>query len=176
MGALIEQDVGEIERGQSSGHSINDRDSRGRTIFHFMCKKSIPGFQSCLALGSIDVFAEAKETGKVTCLFYCQDEYRLGKCLEIGADPNAKWVITMSPNYNSPFTFKIYKKQWNQCLQLLSAGANPQSSRIPEVMKGQIQEWIKQIETAKLCLETLFDDEMLEELLMTFVFNEAFLR
>merc|ERR1712167_87013 len=77
------------------------------------------------------------------------------------------------------FSCHVQRGKYNFALMLLSVGADPElpeGKTIPSVMKPQIQSWIEQIDTAKPCLEALFDDEMLEQLLMGFVFNEAFLR
>merc|ERR1712167_142938 len=98
------------------------------------------------------------------CLGYCNDTYRMSVCLQMGADANRSF---RAGNFSTYFSWHIRVNGSKSLgLMLLSAGADPLDTKIPAGMKPQIRSWIEQIDTAKPCLELIFDDEILEQLLM----------
>merc|ERR550514_1555790 len=175
--AILNQDFATIKRCQDEGQDVNQVWEDGvfeQTIFQEMCTQHLTGFIVCVALGNIDV--EATDKDGSNCLAHCADAYRMGVCLEMGADIHKIFEDVYENFKGNPFAWKISASAWDLGLILLGAGSNPENTKLPPEMKPQIEYWIAQIDTAKPCLEAIFDDEMLEQLLMGFVFNEAFLK
>ena len=59
---------------------------------------------------------------------------------------------------------------------LLSAGCDPRDEEFDVKVKSQVRKWILAIDCAKNCPKKIFDNEMLEQKIIVFVFNEDFLR
>ena len=115
-------------------------------------------------------------------LFWCTSCYCIDICLRYGVDMH---TIAITNAYAKCNAFQYHLK-WFQhnggkeymamALMLLSAGADPRNSEIPEEMKTEVRRWVSSLGCAKRLLAKIFDNASLEREARDFHYNERFLR
>merc|ERR1712167_125713 len=166
------------------GRHSNTDDS----IFLSSCHCFLSSFQACLALGKKHMNINEIDSEGANCLTWCADVYRMSACLQLGADVTRSWkedgevVNAFTYTMTNPLIWTIEEEEIaiNQSMLLLSVGIDPLdkviSGKFKRVVKPQVELWLAGIEAAKPCFEDIFDNEVLESLVLSFVFSEAFLR
>ena len=129
-------------------------------------------FQSLVVLrDKIDLHATDKDGANA--LFWCSTAYRLRFLLEQKVDIHQK--ILHTTRWVNPLTFRLEelpvktKEDFALIGILLSAGCDPGSVPVPDILKPTIKNWLDSLDCAKQFFKILFDNKSLEREALEFL-------